>query len=280
MLQASPQRVSASIDRPAEGAFAIELANVSVVVPMYNEGECVARLIASLDAMERKLGHSYEFEFLLVDDGSVDATATLLTAALQDRANCRVLRHEHNRGIAAAIQTGIRAARHEVVVSIDSDGSYDVGLIGDLAPLLRPGVDLVTASPYHREGRVENVASWRIALSRAASKLYALACRHKLSCYTSCYRVYRRDAVADIQLENERFVGVAELLWKVLERGGRVVEHPATLRPRVAGSSKMKVVAAALGHLRLITKITAQRLGRSRKPAPVGEPVTHTAVRS
>jgi glycosyltransferase involved in cell wall biosynthesis len=264
MLQTSLQRTYASPTTPEEFARAVEVPGVSIVVPMYNEGECVAGLVGALEGIEVTLGDRYDFEFLLVDDGSTDSTASLLNAALYDRGNCRIVQHEQNRGIAAAIQSGIRAARHEIVVSIDSDGSYDAALIGELVPRLEAGVDLVTASPYHPAGWVENVPAWRIALSKGASKLYALVCREKLSCYTSCFRVYRRSSVANIALENERFVGVAELLWKVLQQGGRVVEHPATLRPRLAGTSKMKVVRAACGHLQLIGTIAASRLRRKR----------------
>ena len=189
------------------------------------------------------------------------------------RGNYRIVRHVRNRGIAAAIQTGIRAASHEIVVSMDCDGSYDPLLIAELIPKLTPGVDLVTASPYHVDGRVENVPLWRLRLSRLASRLYGIACRHKLSCYTSCFRVYRRSAVADIELENERFVGVAELLWKVLDRGGQVAEHPAMLRSRVAGQSKMRVVRASLGHLWLIGKIIAKRF-HSTSVTSAQNPVT------
>jgi len=237
---------------------------VSVVVPLYNERECVDSLVASLAKVERELGSRYEFEFLLVDDGSSDGTVALLQAAIGDRDGYRLIEHGTNRGIAAAIGTGIRAASHEVVVSMDCDGSYDPLLMGELIPHLTPGVDLVTASPYHRAGGVENVPLWRLRLSRLASQLYGMACRHKLSCYTSCFRVYRRSAVIDIELENQRFVGVAELLCKVLQQGGIVVEHPALLRSRIAGHSKMRVVRASLGHLRLISKVLADRF---RTPA-------------
>jgi cellulose synthase/poly-beta-1,6-N-acetylglucosamine synthase-like glycosyltransferase len=242
---------------------------VSVVTPLYNERECVDMLIASLDRFEQALSDQFELEFLLVDDGSTDDTAALLQSAIEGRGNYQIVRHERNRGIAAAIQTGIRAARHEIVVSTDCDGSYDPMLIGELVARLEPGVDLVTASPYHRDGRVENVPKWRLALSRLASRMYGAACRHKLSCYTSCFRVYRRSAIAPIELENERFVGVAELLWKVLDRGGKVVEHPALLRSRVAGQSKMRIVRATLGHLRLIGKIAGTRLRPKRNSNPV-----------
>jgi dolichol-phosphate mannosyltransferase len=242
---------------------------VTVVIPMFNERECVGQLVASLEEVERVLGHQYDFEFLFVDDGSTDDTVALLQAATLAKPRYRIVRHEGNRGIAAAIQTGLRLARNEVVASMDCDGSYDPLLLAELVPLLAPGVDLVTASPYHVHGAVENVPLWRLRLSRLASRLYGAAVWHKLSCYTSCFRVYRRSATAAIELDNEGFVGVAELLCKVLVQGGEVVEHPAMLRVRTAGTSKMRVVRASLGHLRLMGRILAHRMFRSVSSAAV-----------
>lgn len=260
----SSDNTSLMLHSTTDNAPAASTIAVSVVVPLFNERECVDSLVASLAKVERELGGRYEFEFLLVDDGSNDGTVALLQAAIGERDGYRLLEHGDNRGIAAAIGTGIKAASHEVVVSMDCDGSYDPLLMGELIPHLTPGVDLVTASPYHHAGGVENVPLWRLRLSRLASQLYGVACRHKLSCYTSCFRVYRRSAVVEIELENQRFVGVAELLCKVLQQGGAVVEHPALLRSRIAGHSKMRVVRASLGHLRLISKVLADRF---RTPA-------------
>jgi dolichol-phosphate mannosyltransferase len=253
------------------------LRGVSVVVPMFNERECVASLIASLERVDALLGDDYEFEFVLVDDGSTDETVALLQAATAGLENYRIVQHGVNRGIAAAIQTGLRAARHETVVSIDCDGSYDPTLMGEMIPLLTPGVDLVTASPYHVDGAVENVPLWRLRLSRLASALYGVVCRHKLSCYTSCFRVHRRSTTADIELENLGFVGVAELLCKVLERRGVVVEHPAMLRIRTAGTSKMRVVRASMGHLRLMGGIAKRRLGSRRRDTVERRPALSAA---
>lgn len=233
---------------------------VSVVTPLFNERECIDLLLTSLTSLEAELANRFNFEFVLVDDGSSDGTPTMLRSAIAGRGNFRLVEHGVNRGIAAAIHTGIQSASNEIVASIDCDGSYDPLLLAELVPLLVEDVDLVTASPYHPLGEVENVPEWRLKLSRLASRLYGLVCRHKLSCYTSCFRVYRRSTVANIELENQRFVGVAELLWKVLERGGAVVEHPAKLRSRVAGRSKMRVARATLGHLRLIAKIARRRV--------------------
>jgi len=251
---------------------------VSVVVPMYNERECAERLVKSLDELAAAHADRFEFEFLLVDDGSVDETVALLQSATLGARGFKIVRHETNRGIAAAILTGARSARYEVIVSMDCDGSYDPALMIAMIDRLQAGADLVTASPYHVSGSVENVPLWRLRLSRLASQLYGLACRERLSCYTSCFRAYRRSSILAVELENEGFVGVAELLWKVLDRGGRVAEQPARLRARVAGRSKMRVVRAGMGHLRLMGGIVRQRAaGRLRRrgearPRPEAQP--------
>lgn len=269
---------TAAVNAPPNGAAPASVLGVSVVVPLYNEAEVVESLIVALDDLDSWLADKYDFEFLLVDDGSQDGTPDLLEPHIASRPRIRLVRHAANRGIGAAIQTGIAAARNETVVSMDCDQSYDPRLIAELVPRLVPGVDLVTASPYHVDGAVENVPLWRLRLSRLASQIYGVACRHRLSCYTSCFRVYRRAAVQDLRLENEGFVGVAELLCKVLERGGRVVEHPARLRSRVAGHSKMRVMRASAGHLRLVAKIVGRRLAGSLNPSRQPASVNETAL--
>lgn len=233
---------------------------VTVIVPIYNERECLDVMLESLVDLEEDCGNEYDFEFLLVDDGSSDGTSLMLLERVESRSHFRVVHHEKNQGIAAAIQTGIRNAAHEIVASIDADGSYDPALLSSMIPLLTEGVDVVTASPYHPQGAVEGVSAWRIGLSKVASRLYRVATGKKLFCATSCFRIYRRSAVIDCPPKNCGYVGVAELLWNVQQAGGAVVEHPATLRVRTAGQSKMKIAKAARGHLRLMGSIVKQRI--------------------
>jgi len=232
----------------------------TLVVPVYNERECVLALTDTLVELDAEYGEKFTFDFLLVDDGSTDGTAELLEEAFQERPNFEVLRHPHNRGIAAAIHTGLRHAESEVVVSIDADGSYDVRLIQEMVALLGPEVDMVTASPYHPEGFVENVSWWRLWLSRRASGMYRIVLRQKLYCYTSCFRVYRRSKILGLEPNNAGFVGVAELLWRADRQGLKIVECPAILRTRVAGQSKMRVFRAAIRHMRLVFSIGCDRL--------------------
>jgi dolichol-phosphate mannosyltransferase len=250
----------ATPSRAKRAVPAVALTQVSVVVPVFNERECVDRLIAALVSLEAEYGDRFEFEFVLVDDGSHDGTPDMLRELIAGRPNYRVVEHGKNRGIAAAIRTGIVHAQHEIVASMDADCSYDVVLLEKMIPLLAGNVDVVSASPYHPEGGVDDVAWWRLWLSQRASWLYRQVMRSKLHCYTGCFRVYRRSRVVDLVPRNSGYVGVAELLWLVDRQGGEIVECPAVLHKRIAGNSKMKIFREALRHLRLVSQIARERL--------------------
>jgi dolichol-phosphate mannosyltransferase len=126
-------------------------------------------------------------------------------------------------------------------------------------------VDLVTASPYHPEGEVRNVPSWRLSLSKTASFLYRQVLRQRLYTYTSCFRVYRRSIVAEIKPREGGFLGVAEMLGRLDLGGSKIVEYPATLEVRLFGRSKMKVSRTIAGHLGLLLRLLAMRVRRTDK---------------
>ncbi|MCP3914029.1 MAG: glycosyltransferase family 2 protein [bacterium] len=243
---------------------------VCVAVPCFNEEGNVGRLLTELTALRELLHPEHLVEFVLVDDGSTDRTRAALLNAFQSVPLCTVVSHDENQGIAAAIMTGFQHAHADVVCSIDSDCTYDPRQLEKALPLLTPDIDVLTASPYHEAGTVHGAPPWRIALSRMASRAYRLLMRQKLSCYTSCFRVYRRDAVAELELRHPRFVGIAETLWRLDRQGARIAEWPADLTTRVEGNSKMRLVRTTWGHLQLMSRIfvtnTLDVLFRKRVP--------------
>ena len=249
---ATPQR--ASVDEAAP-----PLRAVSVVVPLYDEEDNVVFLLRSLDALRTASQGACSFEFVLVDDCSRDATWTRLQQECASRSDVRLVRHERNQGVAAAIRTGSLAASHDIVASIDCDGSYDPLALLEMIPLL-DGADLVTASPYHRDGQVRNVPGWRLLLSRTLSGIYRLALRRRIATWTSCCRVMRRSLVAELPLEHGGFLGIAETMLRVVRRGGRVVEHPTTLSSRILGFSKMKTLRTVRGHVGLLFAVVTGRI--------------------
>ncbi|MGL6075074.1 MAG: DUF3473 domain-containing protein [Fimbriiglobus sp.] len=233
---------------------------LTVIIPVYNEQESVQFLGNTLDHLKKHLADEYDVKFLLVDDGSTDNTWMSLENRFSDKPGFRITQHARNQGVAAAIMTGIRKADTELIASMDCDASYDPLELKNMLPLLQPEVDMVTASPYHPAGGVKNVPGWRLLLSRGASWLYRRVLHHKLSTYTSCFRVYRRSKVAGFNLSHGRYLGIAELAGRIDLTGGVIVEHPAILEVRVLGRSKMKTFRTILGHIGLLLKLSKARL--------------------
>jgi hypothetical protein len=81
----------------------------------------------------------------------------------------------------------------------------------------------------------------------------------EVTTYTSCFRVYRKKRVSNISLIHTDFLGIAEMMGKILIGGGKVIEWPATLEVRLFGFSKMKTMKTILGHLRLMFSLTYLR---------------------
>lgn len=247
--------------RPVQGASNGQApVAATLVVPCFNEETSLSYLVNTLDSVAKTLAPDYALDVILVDDASTDRTWLCMQQLARTRPNYRLLRHERNLGPAAAILTGIRNASSSVVCSIDCDCSYDPHELKAMLPLLTDGVDVVTASPYHRDGAVLNVPAWRLALSKSLSVVYRRILHQKLATYTSCFRVYRRSAMEGIVPANGGFLGIAETLALLDLKGARIVEHPATLEVRIFGQSKMKVLKTIFGHLGLLGRLTALRL--------------------
>lgn len=238
---------------------------VTVVIPAYNESESVTHLADCLTEFKTQAAGQYELKFVIVDDASQDDTVSKIGEVFSQWPNFEILQHEENQGVAAAIMTGIRHADTPLVASMDFDCTYQPTQMLDLLPEIDQA-DVVTGSPYHPYGKVKNVPEWRLVFSRGASWAYRRVMKDKLYTYTSCFRVYRRKSVYDLKLRNGGFVGIAEMLWRVGRRDGKVVEVPATLDVRKFGQSKMRIVSVTLQHLRLLSRAMSYRLCRRFLP--------------
>lgn len=233
---------------------------ITIVIPCYNEQETLPYLGNTLKSVEsRLLANNYQPRFIFVDDRSSDNTVELLDSLFGQRPNVRVIRHERNQGVAAGIMTGLRAADTEIVCSMDCDCSYDPNELPKMLPLLAEGIDLVTASPYHKDGGVLNVPGWRLFLSKGASFLYRRVLRSKIATYTSCFRVYRRSSFAGMELTQTGFLGLAEMIGNLDLTGGRIVEFPTVLSVRLFGFSKMRTAKTIAGHLKMLSHLAGAR---------------------
>lgn len=254
-----PAPVPEVVAAPAPGIDIGPAREATLVIPLFNEEMNVGYLRRTLKGFRARLAQRYHLHLVLVDDASTDNTWQLLGQNFGSDPDVTLLRHPENRGVAAALLTGLQAAPTEVVCSIDCDCSYDPDDLAGMLPLI-DNADLVTASPYHPKGHVLNVPKWRLFLSKSLSRMYSTILPDRVYTYTSCCRVYRKTKFADVQLANGGFLGVAETLIECMRRGGRVVEYPATLESRLLGESKMKIARTIFRHLAFVYALSAQRL--------------------
>jgi len=249
-----------------EVKFDKERTPVSLVIPLFNEEQNVGYLKRTLIDFRKQLSERFEIFFVLVDDGSGDSTWHELNLHFGTMPDCKLVKQPQNKGVAAAILEGINQAETEIVCSLDCDCSYDPYELAVMIPMIE-NADLVTASPYHPDGHVLNVPSWRLLLSKTLSRMYSIVLKKRLHTFTSCCRVYRKSAVANVQINDTGFLGVAETLIRMYLNGARIVEHPATLESRVLGESKMKILHTIKGHLVFLKKLISERFKNATSTA-------------
>ena len=246
-------------DKTPSGARVPERTAVTLVIPCYNEESSLPYLHRTMQHLRHALSKQWDLTVLFVDDCSCDNTHELLHTLFGDDPDIRIVRHEKNKGVSAAILTGIHAATTEIVASMDCDCSYDPLELQHMLPLMTKDVGMVTASPYHRDGKVSNVPRWRLMLSHTLSMMYRTLLKQQLSTWTSCFRIYRKLQIIDLPLQEDGFLGTAELAAQLSLHGRRIVEHPATLEVRLFGFSKMKTIRTIFSHLRLLSKVVAEK---------------------
>lgn len=228
---------------------------LSVIVPMYNEGEAVSqnvkRFIEVLETLD------VNWELIPVNDGSTDDTKEQLEKIKADNDRVRYTGYDNNQGRGYALRTGINASKGRYVVTTEADMSYGEAIIGRLYRELKRGqADIIIASPYMPGGKLENVPFARAVLSRGANWLLKRAVAPPISTVSGMTRGYRGDAIRSIPLEENGKEIHLEIVSKGSVLGYRFDEIPATLawrfsEERIRKASKLgfKTVKHIFSHL-------------------------------
>jgi dolichol-phosphate mannosyltransferase len=238
----------------------IEAGRVWIVLPAYNEAAGLPHLLRAIEAAGRGA-----WQVVVVDDGSRDGTGDA-ARAFGGRVPVHVLTHRENRGLAAAMRTGLEhacraAAPADVIVTMDADNTHRPEQIPQMLAALRGGADVVIASRYARGARQAGVPAHRALLSGGVGRLLRL--RFGLPGvrdYSCGYRAYRaallQRALAACGagfIESRGFVVMTEILVKLARFAPVIAEVPLDLRyDRKAGASKMPAARTIAGYLRLI----------------------------
>ena len=207
------------------------MTSVTVLVPAYNEGITLGANLVKLEDYLSLYSDRYTFDFVIVDDGSVDNTLDVARSFARFRRNAIVLAHPKNAGLGRSLRTGFSVATGEYILTLDADMSYSADLAVELLEAIeRDGADIALASPYMRGGEVVNVPWTRRVLSREANRFLSLATNGRYATLTGMVRVYRRAFVAGLEPHSSGMEINPELLFLAIRSGGKIVEVPARLQ--------------------------------------------------
>ena len=239
---------------------------ISIVIPLFNEQDNVLQydtlLFPYIDDIAERYGESVEY--VLVDDGSADDTLQHLNELKNARNNIHVYAHEVNRGMGAAIKTGIRESRGDLIITMDSDLTYRPEEVEKLLQCYRETkADCVYGSPYGKGGVVQGVSKVRLIPSLGVTMLYQIVLFQRVSCMSAIIRLYRSESVRKIKVESDGFDSLAEMLAKMIFSGMVVKEVPVTLYSRTRGESKLNMRKEFVSNIRLLCKLITYRLHRT-----------------
>ena len=203
---------------------------ITLILPCYNEEAILqANLHLMICYLESK-NHKYEWEILLINDGSKDKTGDIAeTFAYKDK-RIRVIHHPTNLNLGNALQTGFCNAKGDILVVLDIDLSYSVDHIEMMVDkLIETSADIVIASPYMKGGKVTDVPFLRKIMSRWVNKFMQIAAQEKYHTYTGMVRAYRRCFIRTLNLKTKDYEVNPEIIYKAMILRARIVEIPAHL---------------------------------------------------
>ena len=192
---------------------------LSVVIPCFNEMATLEQVVAAVRAVEPS-----DKEIILVDDGSSDGTADLIRSKLVDQVD-RVIFHDQNRGKGAALRSGFAVATGDVVIVQDADLEYDPR---EFVKLMRPieegRADVVFGSRFSGGESHRVLYFWHSVVNRLLTTLSNMLTDLNLTDMEVCYKLFRREILEQVTIEEDRFGFEPEITAKVARLGCRIYE--------------------------------------------------------
>jgi len=252
-----------------------------VVIPTYNESENIERMLHRIHECLPQAG------VLVVDDGSPDGTADLVTAVAAELPDVHLLARAAKSGLGSAYRAGFAwglERGYDAFVEIDADFSHDPAALPSLIAPLEEGFDVSIGSRYVEGGSIPNWAWHRHLLSRGGNLYASGVLGLGVADATAGYRAYSAGILRRLDLGRVRAEGYGfqiEMTYRAKQHGAAITEVPISFVDREAGESKMSsfIVIEALG---LVTWWGLGRLVRAfgRQPPGAGTDITVPAAES
>ena len=192
---------------------------LSVVMPVFNEAGTVAEVIKTV------LAQRPVQQLVVVDDASTDGTWEKLQPLAQNEPRTKLIRHEFNQGKGAALRRGFAQATAPIVIVQDADLEYDPAEYHRLlAPILSGKADVVFGSRFLGSGAHRVLYYWHSVGNNLLTTFSNMATNLNLSDMEACYKVFRREIIQKIKLEENRFGFEPEVVSKMARLKVRIYE--------------------------------------------------------
>jgi glycosyltransferase involved in cell wall biosynthesis len=241
---------------------------LSVFFPAYNDSGTIASLVIAALRTARRLTN--DFEVIVVNDGSADATAEIVDELARTYPEVKVVHHPQNRGYGGALRSGFAAATRDLVFYTDGDAQYDPSEMVVLWNAFNDGVDLVNGYKISRSDPLHRIVIGRI-YHHTVKVLFGLRVRD-----VDCdFRLMRRSIFDKVQLEKNSGVICLEMMKKIQDAGFHIAEVPVHHYHRAHGRSQFfnfrRLFRTGLDVMKLWFVLVVRR-EHVRDAAPAGAP--------
>lgn len=243
-------------------------ASLSVFFPAYNDSGTIASMVIRAVQTARELTPDYEV--IIVNDGSADATAEIAEELAHTYPHVRVVHHSKNRGYGGALQTGFRSATKALIFYTDGDAQYDPGELRALWASLSPEADMVNGYKISRSDPLHRIVIGRI-YHYVVSLLFGLRVRD-----VDCdFRLMRRAIFERISLQKSSGVICLEMMKKITDARFRIVEVPVHHYHRAYGQSQFfnfrRLLRTGIDVFRLWYELVVRRQHLRQMATPLAE---------
>ena len=207
------------------------ITGLSVFFPAYNDAGTIASVVIRAVQVASRL--TPDFEIIIVDDGSKDASGAIAEELARTYPQVRVIHHGRNRGYGGALRTGFAAATKELIAYTDGDAQYDPAEIEVLWNRLTDDADLVNGYKISRSDPLH-----RIIIGRVYHHVVKFLFRLRVRDVDCDFRLMRREIFDRVKLERDTGVICLEMMRKIQDAGFRIVEVPVHHYHRAFGTSQ------------------------------------------
>ena len=218
---------------------------LSVVVPAYNEQDCIAETIDKITAYLS--AKPFAFEIIVVDDGSRDRTAEIVNTLRDSNPNIELLKNATNRGKGAAVKKGVLAANGEYVLFLDADYSTSIEEFDKCQPFIEEGIPVVIGSRREKESNIVVRQPWyRVYMGHTFSVMARLLLApsiHDFTCGFKCFEtatakeIFKKQLIEDWSFD-------AEILHIAYRKGLQIQQVPISWENHP--DSKVRIVESTI----------------------------------